>query len=45
MNIIEVVRGNIEKKAPLEVVMEIVLIPGIESGRHYVGNLEVKRVR
>ncbi len=25
--------------------MEIVLIPGIESGRHYVGKLEVKRVR
>ena len=39
------VRGNIENKAPLEVVMEIVLIPGIESGRHYVGKLEVKRVR
>ena len=39
------VRGNIERKAPLEVVMEIVLIPGVESGRHYVGKLEVKRVR
>ena len=39
------VRGNIENKAPLEVLMEIVLIPGIESGRYYVGKLEVKRVR
>jgi hypothetical protein len=39
------VRGNIENNTPLEVLIEIVLIPGIEFGRHYVGKLEVKRVR
>jgi PKD domain len=39
------VGGNLDSGAPLDVVLEIILAPGIAAGRHDASKLEVKRAR